>query len=511
MWSKCPWVTSSRSQLLLRVGAGAGCSGCRTRGRTGSPCRRASATSTAGVAEPGERRVAPDRHRSLLPRAGGASSRSLAAHYRPSAPRRGHGYTRGRACPADRDEPRADQLDRAAGARGGVVRGRGRWPGSLTPATKGFLAFTAACAAGFGLLAYLSDTGLPRSWARRRPSPSTRRSTSRGALALVVFVVLAADHRRRDRPRAARRVPAIAGFAAGLSRPRAGGADLGRRRRWAAVPLAIQLLVLAAATGGVFAAMILGHWYLVTPKLPEAPLVMVSRRLLWIVALQVVLFVAWVGFGVGPGRGPRRRRAVRGAGGSVGAVRVAAADRRARVPARRLVGGAPDGHDAIDGVARPGCCTSTSGRSRPGRSSPRGCTSAPGCSCDGRRPGPAAPADPGPPVRDAARGGGDARAAARGPAGLDRRRRLDRGRRARCRRSPPAARRSGSRSTASTPTRTRPSPTATRSRASRRSAAAVDEAGGRRSSEHPRPSRFPHDLGRDAGRAARDRRGRRAS
>ena len=27
-----------------------------------------------------------------------------------------------------------------------------------------------------------------------------------------------------------------------------------------------------AATGGVFAAMILGHWYLVTPKLPEAPL-----------------------------------------------------------------------------------------------------------------------------------------------------------------------------------------------------------------------------------------------
>ena len=30
-----------------------------------------------------------------------------------------------------------------------------------TPATKGYLAFTAACAAGFGVLAYLSDTGLP--------------------------------------------------------------------------------------------------------------------------------------------------------------------------------------------------------------------------------------------------------------------------------------------------------------------------------------------------------------
>ena len=37
--------------------------------------------------------------------------------------------------------------------------------------------------------------------------------------------------------------------------------------------LALQLGVLALATGGVFAAMILGHWYLVTPKLPEGPLV----------------------------------------------------------------------------------------------------------------------------------------------------------------------------------------------------------------------------------------------
>ena len=74
-----------------------------------------------------------------------------------------------------------------------------------------------------------------------------------------------------------------------------GGSPLG------VVPLAIQLAVLAAATGGVFAAMILGHWYLVTPRLPEAPLVLVSRRLLWIVALQMVLFLAWVGFGAGPG------------------------------------------------------------------------------------------------------------------------------------------------------------------------------------------------------------------
>ena len=68
-----------------------------------------------------------------------------------------------------------------------------------------------------------------------------------------------------------------------------------------AVPLLLQLAVLAAATGGVFAAMILGHWYLVTPKLPEAPLILMSKLLLGVVALQVVLFAVWTATGVGPG------------------------------------------------------------------------------------------------------------------------------------------------------------------------------------------------------------------
>jgi hypothetical protein len=47
--------------------------------------------------------------------------------------------------------------------------------------------------------------------------------------------------------------------------------------------------------------MLLGHWYLVTPRLPEAPLVLVSRLLLAILACQVVLFAAWLGLGIGPG------------------------------------------------------------------------------------------------------------------------------------------------------------------------------------------------------------------
>jgi hypothetical protein len=55
-----------------------------------------------------------------------------------------------------------------------------------------------------------------------------------------------------------------------------------------------------AAIGGVFAAMILGHWYLVTPKLPEAPLILLARGLTAVIALQLVLFWAWIATGAGP-------------------------------------------------------------------------------------------------------------------------------------------------------------------------------------------------------------------
>ena len=72
----------------------------------------------------------------------------------------------------------------------------------------------------------------------------------------------------------------------------------------AQVPLLVQFAVLAAATGGVFAAMILGHWYLVTPKLSETPLILFGRLLLWIVGLQLLLFIAWQATGAGTGQSP---------------------------------------------------------------------------------------------------------------------------------------------------------------------------------------------------------------
>ncbi len=175
-----------------------------------------------------------------------------------------------------------------------------------TGATKGYLAFTALCAAAFGVLAYLSDTALPVPAATASlvagGSPIITDPAWDGArrAALLAFVVLAVATMVQVARGRRGVVPGIAGCTAGFAALALGGLTWGGAIGGALL-LTVQLVVLALATGGVFAAMILGHWYLVTPKLPEAPLIMVSRGLMGVVALQVVLFVAWVGLGAGPG------------------------------------------------------------------------------------------------------------------------------------------------------------------------------------------------------------------
>ena len=170
-----------------------------------------------------------------------------------------------------------------------------------TEATRGFLVFTAACAVVIGILAFLSDQALPvpRADSPIRIDPAF---DAPRRIALAAFCVLAAAY--VVALARGRRASALA--AAGLAA--AGATLICGALAWAggtllAVPLLLQLAVLAAATGGVFAAMILGHWYLVTPKLPEAPLILISRALLAVVALQVVLFAVWVSTGAGPGGG----------------------------------------------------------------------------------------------------------------------------------------------------------------------------------------------------------------
>ena len=167
-----------------------------------------------------------------------------------------------------------------------------------TTATRGFLAFTAACSVGLGLLALASDAGLPSTLAGspvladpRWEAPRRLALAAFCGLAIAETVVLARSAR----------APAVglAGLAAGAAVLLFAALGWGGGTSQA-VPLLVQLVALTAATGGVFAAMILGHWYLVTPKLSEGPLILFARVLTWVIALQVGLFVVWVATGAGP-------------------------------------------------------------------------------------------------------------------------------------------------------------------------------------------------------------------
>ena len=66
--------------------------------------------------------------------------------------------------------------------------------------------------------------------------------------------------------------------------------------------LLVQLAVLSLVTGGSMAAIVLGHWYLVTPKISERPLILQCRLLLGALILQALLFVTWTTLGGGPGQ-----------------------------------------------------------------------------------------------------------------------------------------------------------------------------------------------------------------
>jgi hypothetical protein len=69
-----------------------------------------------------------------------------------------------------------------------------------------------------------------------------------------------------------------------------------------AVPFLVQLVILSLVTGGSMAAIVLGHWYLVTPKISERPLVLQCRLLLGTLIVQALLFVVWTTLGGGPGQ-----------------------------------------------------------------------------------------------------------------------------------------------------------------------------------------------------------------
>ena len=169
-------------------------------------------------------------------------------------------------------------------------------------ATRGYLGFATACAVAFGLLAWLSDGALPSTLGTSPVALDPTWDAPRRA-ALLTFCGLAALAliARRIRPAVARPMELLA-LTSGILTIAAGALAWGGGT-FGTLGLLLELATLCAATGGVFAAMILGHWYLVTPKLPEAPLILLSRVLLAVVGAQLILFVAWVATGAGPANG----------------------------------------------------------------------------------------------------------------------------------------------------------------------------------------------------------------
>src|SRR5262249_8490164 len=121
-----------------------------------------------------------------------------------------------------------------------------------TDATRGFLVFTATCAVVIGILAYLSDQALPvprpGSPIRMDPAFDAPRRVALAAFCLLTACYAVALSRRR------RAVAlGLAGLAAAAATLVFGALAWGGGTLFA-VPLLLQLAVLAIVTGGVFAA-----------------------------------------------------------------------------------------------------------------------------------------------------------------------------------------------------------------------------------------------------------------
>jgi hypothetical protein len=183
----------------------------------------------------------------------------------------------------------------AVGSFAAVAMGR-----TWAAVTRGFLVAMATCATAFGLLAVFVDGTLPLVTGKVHADPGLE--LPRQAL-LILFTILAAGTAVAEAAgrRATLLVPLTLGsgiaalFVAGLGW--GGGFPAG-------VPLAVQFGVLALATGGAVATALLAVELLMRPGLPEEPLVHATRLLALVVAVQIALFVSWLGGGIGPSHSP---------------------------------------------------------------------------------------------------------------------------------------------------------------------------------------------------------------
>jgi hypothetical protein len=168
----------------------------------------------------------------------------------------------------------------------------------VTDASPGYLRFSGLLAALLGFLWWLTELALPAPAdlaIQHAPDlDEARRLTIAlfGLLALVSGVRLGRGGRALWVGAATilSGVAAMALAAWGWT----GGTDL-------AASYLVQLLALSAVSGGALAAIVLAHWYLVTPRISARPLVLATRLLAWALGISILLFFAWQAAGIPTG------------------------------------------------------------------------------------------------------------------------------------------------------------------------------------------------------------------
>lgn len=178
----------------------------------------------------------------------------------------------------------------AGGCAAAAVLGR-----LFSDATRGYLGFVALLALGLGTLTLLADLSLPPPDGLGVAVDPKLDGPRR--LFLSVFVIFDAAYLIAIARGARAAVLGGALLVATVATAMLAGIGWGGGLP-DGVPAGVLFTVLAAAAGGTVALMVLGHWYLVTPRLPEAPLEAGTRLLAWVLGLQLLLFAVWIGLGV---------------------------------------------------------------------------------------------------------------------------------------------------------------------------------------------------------------------
>jgi hypothetical protein len=159
-----------------------------------------------------------------------------------------------------------------------------------TDATRGFLWFSALVAGVIAILWYLTETSLPPpSTLAIAPADDLAEARRVATAGTAVLAIVTALRLRRD---TTARWWGLAAIGVGVLAMAlaAWGWTTGSSM---ALPFLIVLLAVSAVTGGSLAALVLSHWYLVTPRISERPLLLATRALTWALIVQILLFATW--------------------------------------------------------------------------------------------------------------------------------------------------------------------------------------------------------------------------